>query len=119
MAYNDDIYWWLKGNSIGVGSLSGSDSITAVSSAKKIYVYFKEVAGDIEGDIDDGDTLKIHKGYHDAIISRVLEKLYAKKGMMNEAGYWRSEWNNYLKMAKAEVNKGFDGSGYTIHHHDY
>lgn len=123
MALLKEKLWWIKNGKLGIS----------------IYDYSEDKFTDIaSGDITSGDTVQIHylkktkkltttlsdapdipKQFHDGLVSRVLEKLYARKGMMNETTYWKNEWLEMLKAAKQYENKHRDGSEYAIQQHSY
>ena len=123
MALIKEKLWWIKDGKLGIS----------------IYDYSEDKFTDIaSGDITSGDKIQIHylrktkkltttlsdspdipKQFHDGLVSRVLEKLYARKGMMNETGYWKTEWLEMLKAAKQYENKHRDGTEYAVQQHSY
>ncbi|HBZ38333.1 MAG TPA: hypothetical protein DEO59_07560 [Balneola sp.] len=123
MALVKEKLWWIKDGKIGVS----------------IYDYSEDKYTDIAAaDITAGDTVQIHytrktkkldtdltispdipQQFHDGLVSRVLEKLYARKGAMNETAYWKNEWATMLKAAKQYEGRHRDGSEYSIKQYGY
>jgi|26BtaG_2_1085354.scaffolds.fasta_scaffold20832_3 hypothetical protein len=114
-------YWWIKDGKLGIGYLSedneGDTTLTAVDEAKEVKVHYRRKAEHFTSTLS--ASPEFSSQFHEALICRVLEKLYARKSALPETRYWRAEWQDYLKAGRQHVNKSKDGTSYGIRQYDY
>ena len=123
MALIKEKLWWIKDGKLGIST----------------YDYSEDKYTDIKAtDFTAGDTVQIHytrktkklgttlsdspdipSQFHDGLVSRVLEKLFARAGDLNSASYWKNEWLLMVKSAKQYEGKHRDGSEYAIKQHNF
>ena len=70
------------------------------------------------------DVPGIPEEFHDALIFRAIQRGYELKmaqdvKVVNTASYFRAGFEKAVKEGKKYANKGRDGSGYHIKHHDF
>jgi len=110
-------YWWIKDGQLGIGTLSDSDVLAAVTEVKTVKVHYSRKATAFTTDLT--EVCEIPSQFHEALVARVNEKLYARQGKLNEARYWRAEWKEYLRSAMRYVNRNRDNSGYLVVPNEY
>ena len=123
MALIKEKLWWIKDGKIGISVYDYSEdkytdiAAADIAAADKIQIHFLRKTKKLGTDLTKSHD--IPKQFHDGLVSRVLEKLYARKGMMNETGYWKNEWLTMIKTAKQYENKHRDGTPYAVKQHNY
>mgnify|MGYP003141398899 FL=1 len=123
MALIEEKLWWIKDGKLAISSYDYSEdkytdvSSSDISAGDKIQIHYTRKAKKLDTDLSKRPDIPAQ--FHDGLVSRVLEKLYARKGMMNEASYWKNEWMMMMKSAKQYENKHRDGSNYAIQQHSY
>ena len=125
--------WWIERGKLSVGTTSDNGTtVTPPSSAgKTIRIYAKEV-GQVATtggpdqpnfstgtDIDLDEYSRLPEEFHEALIAKVMEKLYRKdvEGI-KIAEYWRTIYSKYMAEGKKYANKGRLDSGFSVMQHD-
>ncbi len=134
-AENYTKYYWIKEGTIGIGYIDedseGDTNLNAVDEVKEITVHYGRKTSVFGTDLS--VFSEIPPQFHEALVARVLDKLYARRaGILAEQGqvevaqamlalvrYWRGEWKNYLRRGSAFANKRKDGTAYAIKPHTY
>lgn len=111
--------WWLKDGKLGIATYSYSTGkmTTLSDTGDTIRIHYVKKATALTTTLT--DVPGIPSQFHEALIARVMEKLYARKGMMVEARYWRAEWQDYLKSGIMHANRAKDGTNYSVVQHSY
>lgn len=119
MAVISEKVWWLKDGKLGIATYNYSTGkmTTLSDTGDTIRIHFVKKASALTVTLSGSPD--IPSQFHDALIARVMEKLYARKGMMVETRYWRAEWQDYLKSGIVHANKAKDGTSYSVAQHSY
>lgn len=105
-------FWWIKDHQLGIGIKSDSETLAAVTEAVEIKVHYSRKAADLTTALT--DVSEIPPQFHEALIARVNERLYARKGELSKARYWRAEYKDYIRSALRYVNQNRDNSGFLV-----
>jgi len=104
-------YWWLKGETIGIGYLATDDnenlSLTAVDEAKTVSVVYDEELPDLSALTD---VPSIPSRFHEAIVAKAIQKgfeLNPDPNFLQVAQYWKLEFELGLKRIQEFKNKAY------------
>ena len=127
--------WWVERGKLAIGTSSNNGAtVTPPSTASiTIRIYGKEVAPVDNGDGDDGELAafstgtdinlaeysKLPEQYHEALVAKVMEKLYRINPEGIQASeYWRKVYQDALISAKKYANSRRLDGGFTVAQHD-
>ena len=128
--------WWIERGKLALGTTSnGGETVTAPTSStagKTIRVYCKEFAkvyspgsGDDAAEFSSGSSIalneysKLPAQFHEALIAKVMEKLYRKDIEGVQASeYWRKVYKDFVIGAKKYANTNRLDSGFTVNQYD-
>ena len=119
MAYRDEVYW-IERDSIAIAALdrtatSIANEFTGPVAGKTVTVFAIKLDDNFDtstgaGKIGPGESPNIPSEFHEAIVSKVLEKLYAQNpATIQIANYWGTKFNALVLEAKKYANIGRDG----------
>ena len=125
--------WWVERGKLAVGTSSDNgNTVKPPSTASDtIRIYGKEVAPVDNGSGTDiaeyttGSSInlaqfsKLPVQFHEAIIAKVMEKLYRKdvEGLQ-VSQYWTAVYDKYVREAKKYANSRRQDSGFSVAQHD-
>ena len=128
--------WWIERGKLALGTTSnGGETVTPPTSStagKTIRVYCKEFAkiyrpgsGTDAAEFSMGTSIdlteysKLPAQFHEALIAKVMEKLYRKdvEGIQ-VAEYWRKVYKDFVIDAKKYANTNRLDTGFTVQQHD-
>ena len=125
--------WWIERGKIAIGTSSDTgNTVTPPSVASKIIrIYGKEVAPVDNGSgtdiaeftsgasIDTAQFSKLPEQYHEALVAKVMEKLYRiNPEGIQVAEYWRNVYQESVISAKKYANSRRLDTGFTVAQHD-
>ena len=103
--------WWIKGDKIGIGSLSG-ETVSVISSVYAVRYFGVKYADDFTSDLTEESG--IPSTYHRALLAGVLRNFAEDGDNFQMALYWREVYNGMRREAKKEANTRKDGTAYDI-----
>ena len=114
--------YWIERGKIAIGTTSnGGETVTPPSTTgDSIRLYVKEVAPVDNGSgADISEFSKLPAQFHEALIARVLEKLYqGTSDGLQAAQYWRTIYEDHRVKAMKYANSRRNDSGVSILQHD-
>lgn len=125
--------WWVERGKLAIGTSSDHGSTVSPPSeaSKVVRIYGKEVAPVDNGSgtdiaefttgasIDTAQFSKLPEQYHEALIAKVMEKLYRKNVEgIQISQYWRSVYQDLLISAKKYSNSRRLDTGFNVIQHD-
>ena len=114
-------YWWLKDGNIGLGWLvedsEGDTVLKAIAEIKTVKVHYIRRPADFSTTLTTQSQLPSQ--LHEALATRVIEKLYARFGELDKARYWRAEWKDYISDGIRHNNKMKDGTSFNVRQYNY
>ena len=128
--------WWIERGKLALGTTSNNgETVSPPSSSnngKTIRVYCKEFAKiyrpgtdtdaaefSLGASIDLTEYSKLPTQFHEALIAKVMEKLYRKdvEGIQ-VAEYWKKVYKDFVVEAKKYANTGRLDTGFNVQQHD-
>ena len=103
--------WWIKGDEIGIGVLSGS-TVTLIASVLAVRYFGVKLADDFTSDLTEESD--IPSAYHRALLAGVLRNFAEDDDNFQMALYWREVYNGMRREAKKEANTRKDGMAYDV-----
>lgn len=104
-------HWWIKGDDIGIGVLSG-ETLTAYGSVAAIRYWGVKKADDYTSDLTETSGLPVT--YDRAILAGVIRNFAEDDGDLKTALYWREVYKELRREAKREANTRKDGMAYDV-----
>jgi len=103
--------WWVKGDDIGIGVLSG-ETLTAYGSVAAIRYWGVKKADDYTSDLT--ETSGLPSTYDRAILAGAMRNFAEDDGDFQTALYWREVYKEMRREAKREANTRKDGMAYDV-----
>ena len=125
--------WWVERGKLAIGTSSDyGTTVSAPSEASKVIrIYGKEVAPVDNGSGTDiaefttGSSINtdqfstLPEQYHEALIAKVMEKLYRKNVEgIQVSQYWKTVYQDLLISAKKSANSRRVDTGFNVIQHD-
>lgn len=104
-------YWWIKGSTMGIGSLSGETAVVYGSVSAVRYWGVKK-ADDYTDDLT--ETSGLPSTYDRAVLAGVMRNFAEDDGDFQTALYWREVYKEMRREAKREANTRKDGTAYDV-----
>ena len=108
--------WWIKGDQIGIGVLSGG-SATPIGSDLAVRYFGVKLADDFTSDLSEESDLP--STYHRALLAGVMRNFAEDDGDFQTALYWREVYREMRREAKREANTRKDGTAYGVQADQY
>jgi len=105
-----DKVWWVRDNKLGIATLSDSTFTTLSTAGDTLRIYYSYTSTDIDA---------LPPQYHDGIVGKALERIFAMKQNFSGAQYYAMQWSDAVRRAKVEANVMKDGALYEIKGHEY
>lgn len=103
--------WWIKGDQIGIGSVSGN-TVSVISSVYAVRYWGVKLADDFTSDLTEESDLP--SPYHRALLAGVMRNFAEEDDNYKAAIYWNEVYKNLRREAKREANTRKDGTAYDV-----
>ena len=103
--------WWIKGNQLGIGSLSGG-TVSVITTTDAVRYFGVKYADDFTTDLTAESD--IPSAYHRALIAGVIRNFAEDDDDYKTAAYWREVYKEMRREAKREANTRKDGTAYDV-----
>lgn len=111
-----DNVWWLKGDQMGIGILSG-ETVSIITSVYAVRYWGVKKADDYTSDLT--ETSGLPSTYDRAILAGVLRNFAEDDDKFETALYWREVYKELRREAKREANIRKDGTAYDVQAQGY
>ena len=108
---NSRKYWWLKGETIGIGYLAtdtnDNTSLTAVDEVKEVSIIYEEELPDLSSL---SDVPSIPTRFHQTIVAKAIQRgfeVVPDPNFLQVAQYWALEFEVGLKRIQEFKNKAY------------
>lgn len=108
--------WWIKGDEIGIGVLSG-ETVEPYGSVAAVRYWGVKKAADYTSDLT--ETSGLPSEYDRAILAGVLRNFAEDDGDFQTALYWREVYKEMRREAKREANTRKDGMAHDVQAQGY
>ena len=103
--------WWIKGDDIGIGILTGG-TVTPYASVSAVRYWGVKKAADYTSDLT--ETSGLPSTYDRAILAGVMRNFAEDDGNFKTALYWREVYKEMRREAKREANTRKDGTPHDV-----
>jgi len=106
-----DNVWWIKGDDIGIGILTGN-TVTPYGSVAAVRYWGVKKADDYTSDLT--ETSGLPSTYDRAILAGVIRNFAEEDDNYKAAIYWNEVYENLRREAKREANTRKDGTAHDV-----